>query len=229
MRNERIEHHLVNSRPHAPARAQVGRKVRKSRDHLPARGLRSGLTLLAMNRRITWVVLLLVLAATACSQRMPPQILEALRDSTLGDNTITVGSSDAPETRVAAEIYAQALESRSFSVERRLGVVPADETVVALERGEVEVVAADPIPDVTGGSLQVLKPSPSGVTPVLRSEVGKKLGVTPLLNDVSEQLTTDSLSAMTAEVERGKTTPADAASIWLTDHGFTGEECEVVG
>ena len=52
----------------------------------------------------------------------------------LGDDAITVGSFDFPESVLLAELYSQALEDRGFRVERALGLGPREFVGPALAR-----------------------------------------------------------------------------------------------
>ncbi len=79
----------------------------------------------------------------ACDREVVPGETTAI-----GDDAITVASFDFPESRVLAEIYAQALEGRGFRVERALGIGPRELVEPALERGLVELV-----PEYAGSAL----------------------------------------------------------------------------
>jgi osmoprotectant transport system substrate-binding protein len=74
----------------------------------------------------------------------------------IGDDAITVASFDFPESRVLAEIYAQALEGRGFRVERALGIGPRELVEPALQRGLVELV-----PEYAGSALTFIGRSAS--------------------------------------------------------------------
>jgi osmoprotectant transport system substrate-binding protein len=54
--------------------------------------------------------------------------------------TITVGSANFTEAAVVAEIYAQALESHGYTVERRLNIGARDVYLAALERGDIDLI-----------------------------------------------------------------------------------------
>ena len=58
----------------------------------------------------------------------------------LGDDAITVGSFDFPESVLLAELYSQALEDRGFRVERALGLGPREFVGPALHAGLIEFV-----------------------------------------------------------------------------------------
>jgi osmoprotectant transport system substrate-binding protein len=71
------------------------------------------------------------------------------RESTLSDDTVIVGSFDFAESRLLAELYAQALEAGGVEVERVLGIGPRELVFPALARGLVELV-----PEYTGAALR---------------------------------------------------------------------------
>ncbi len=58
----------------------------------------------------------------------------------LGDDAITVGSFDFPESVLLAELYSQALEEKGFRVERALGLGPREFVGPALHAGLIELV-----------------------------------------------------------------------------------------
>ena len=58
----------------------------------------------------------------------------------LGDDAITVGSFDFPESVLLAELYSQALEENGFRVERALGLGPREFVGPALHAGLIELV-----------------------------------------------------------------------------------------
>jgi osmoprotectant transport system substrate-binding protein len=70
-----------------------------------------------------------------------------------GDDEITVGSFAFPESVLLAEIYAQALESKGFTIRRALNLGPRELVEPALQRGLIEFV-----PEYLGTALQFLEP-----------------------------------------------------------------------
>jgi osmoprotectant transport system substrate-binding protein len=64
----------------------------------------------------------------------------AARRDPLRDSTVTVGSFDFAESRLLAELYAQALESHGVPVRRVLGVGPREVLLPAMAGGLVEFV-----------------------------------------------------------------------------------------
>lgn len=101
-----------------------------------------------MNRSVTALAAALVtaLAISACGSSDPlaPPAPPA------GGDTVTVGSADFPESRVLAEIYAQALEAKGVKVARNLGLGNRELYLQALNRGEIDLV-----PEYTGNLLTV--------------------------------------------------------------------------
>jgi osmoprotectant transport system substrate-binding protein len=93
-----------------------------------------------------------------CSGSAPAQPAPAL-----GDDRVTIGSFDFPESTLLAELYAQALEGHGFAVERRFGLGPRELVLPALQRGLLELV-----PEYVGSALAFLggEPTPA-VTPTL--------------------------------------------------------------
>lgn len=73
---------------------------------------------------------------------------DAAPRTALGDDTITVGSFDFPESVLLAEIYSQALESGGFSVERAFALGPREFVGPALATGLIELV-----PEYAGSAL----------------------------------------------------------------------------
>ncbi len=74
----------------------------------------------------------------------------------LGDDAITIGSYDFPESELLAEIYAQALTRAGFSVRRDFDLGPRELVLPAMQRGLVELV-----PEYQGSALVFLSGVPS--------------------------------------------------------------------
>jgi len=72
---------------------------------------------------------------------------------------ITVASFDFAESRIVAEIYAQALEAGGFAVERAPGVAAREVLAPALEQGLVDL-----IPEYAGTALAFLTGDPSAAS-----------------------------------------------------------------
>jgi osmoprotectant transport system substrate-binding protein len=71
--------------------------------------------------------------------------------------TIRVGSDDFYESRLMAEIYAQALEGAGYAVDRQLGLGARADRVAAFEAGSVDLV-----PEFVGSGLSHYASSPAG-------------------------------------------------------------------
>jgi len=69
---------------------------------------------------------------------------------------ITIGSANFTESALVAEIYAQALESAGFKVNRQLNIGPREIYAPALESGELDLV-----PEYTGSALTFLGGTPT--------------------------------------------------------------------
>lgn len=98
---------------------------------------------------VLWAVVLLV----SCGQGEPRRTIA------VGDDAITVASFNFPESVVVAEIYAQALESTGFAVERQLDLGARELVEPALERGLVEFV-----PEYSGSALTFVTKGEAAVT-----------------------------------------------------------------
>lgn len=63
--------------------------------------------------------------------------------------SITVGSADFPESKIIAEIYAQALEANDFEIKRQFGIGSRETYVPAVQDHSIDL-----IPEYTGNLLQ---------------------------------------------------------------------------
>jgi len=81
--------------------------------------------------------------------------------------SITVGSSDFPESQIVAEIYAQALQANGFAIGRRLGIGSRETYIPALKDHSIDLV-----PEYIGNLLHYFAPN-STVT--LRDAVESEL------------------------------------------------------
>jgi osmoprotectant transport system substrate-binding protein len=97
-------------------------------------------------RRFTGVLAaVLVLLATACGSANPLG-----GGAVSGDlKSIKVGSADFPESKIIAEIYAQALEANGFTVGRQFGIGSRETYVPAVKDHSIDL-----IPEYTGNLLQ---------------------------------------------------------------------------
>ena len=74
--------------------------------------------------------------------------------------TIVVGSADFPESKIIAEIYAQALEANGFTVGRQFGIGSRETYVPAVKDHSIDL-----IPEYTGNLLQYFDPKTRAGTP----------------------------------------------------------------
>jgi osmoprotectant transport system substrate-binding protein len=93
------------------------------------------------------LVLLLGLVPLACGGDDRP----TAPSSALGDDAVTVGSFNFAESALLSELYAQALESQGYEVERAGQVGPREIVAPALMRGLLELV-----PEYAGTALTFL-------------------------------------------------------------------------
>jgi osmoprotectant transport system substrate-binding protein len=101
---------------------------------------------------------LLALVVSACS---PGGGESSPDDSAAGSEaaggTVTIGSQGFYESQLMAEIYAQALESAGFTVERDLGIGTREETWPALSSGQIDMM-----PEYIGSLTAFLEGEASG-------------------------------------------------------------------
>lgn len=74
--------------------------------------------------------------------------------------SVVVGSADFPESKIVAEIYAQALEANGFSVGRQFGIGSRETYIPAIRDHSIDL-----IPEYTGNLLQYFNPKSSASTP----------------------------------------------------------------
>jgi osmoprotectant transport system substrate-binding protein len=102
------------------------------------------------------LVMIFALAAAACGSSNPLG-----GGSVSGDlKSIIVGSADFPESKIIAEIYAQALEANGFTIRRQMGIGSRETYIPALKDHSIDVV-----PDYTGNLLQYFDPKATVTTP----------------------------------------------------------------
>ncbi|SBS74461.1 Substrate-binding region of ABC-type glycine betaine transport system [uncultured Mycobacterium sp.] len=81
--------------------------------------------------------------------------------SASGDlKTVVIGSADFPESKIIAEIYAQALEANGFTVGRQFGIGSRETYVPAVRDHSIDLV-----PEYTGNLLQYFDPKTTVTTP----------------------------------------------------------------
>src|SRR5918996_2609654 len=74
--------------------------------------------------------------------------------------SIVVGSADFPESKIIAEIYAQALEANGFTVTRQLGIGSRETYIPAVKDHSIDL-----IPEYTGNLLKYFDPESTVTTP----------------------------------------------------------------
>jgi osmoprotectant transport system substrate-binding protein len=81
--------------------------------------------------------------------------------SASGDlKSMVVGSADFPESKIIAEIYAQALEANGFTVGRQFGIGSRETYIPAVRDHSIDL-----IPEYTGNLLQYFDPDTTVTTP----------------------------------------------------------------
>src|ERR1700689_1822951 len=98
-------------------------------------------------RRATVWLAAICLAATASGSSNP------LGGESTNVNSIVVGSADFPESKILAEIYAQALQANGFNVGRQLGIGSRETYVPALKDHSIDLV-----PEYIGNLLLYFEP-----------------------------------------------------------------------
>jgi osmoprotectant transport system substrate-binding protein len=98
-------------------------------------------------RAAAWLASVCVVVA-ACGSSNP------LGGSSGNINSIVVGSAGFPESKIIAEIYAQALQTNGFNVGRRLGIGSREAYIPALKDHSIDLV-----PEYIGNLLQYFEPS----------------------------------------------------------------------
>ena len=74
--------------------------------------------------------------------------------------SVVVGSADFPESKILAEIYAQALEANGFTVGRQLGIGSRETYIPALQDHSIDL-----IPEYTGNLLKYFDPAATVTRP----------------------------------------------------------------
>jgi osmoprotectant transport system substrate-binding protein len=99
------------------------------------------------HRATTWLAGF-CLVVTACGTSNP------LGGMSRSMNSIVVGSAGFPESKVIAEIYAQALQTNGFTVGRRMGIGSREAYIPALKDHSIDLV-----PEYIGNLLQYFEPN----------------------------------------------------------------------
>lgn len=102
------------------------------------------------------VAALAFLVSTACGSSNPLGGGEISGDL----KTIAVGSADFTESKIIAEIYAQALEANGFTVRRQFGIGSRETYIPAVQDHSIDL-----IPEYTGNLLQYFDEDTTATTP----------------------------------------------------------------
>src|SRR5918993_1679705 len=105
---------------------------------------------------LTVLAAVFVLIATACGSSNPLGGGEISGDLT----SITVGSADFTESKIIAEIYAQALEANDFTIKRQFGIGSRETYIPAVQDHSIDL-----IPEYTGNLLQYFDEDTPATTP----------------------------------------------------------------
>ncbi|MEZ0054439.1 osmoprotectant transport system substrate-binding protein [Mycobacterium sp. MAA66] len=107
-------------------------------------------------RILTVLALVLAVVLTGCGSSNPLG-----GGGITGDlKSIAVGSADFPESKIIAEIYAQALEANGFTVGRQFGIGSRETYIPAVKDHSIDL-----IPEYTGNLLQYFDPKTKASTP----------------------------------------------------------------
>lgn len=99
-------------------------------------------------RPAAWLAALCLTITAACGSSNP------LGGVSTNVNSIVVGSAGFPESKVIAEIYAQALQANGFNVGRQLGIGSRETYIPALKDHSIDLV-----PEYIGNLLSYFEPS----------------------------------------------------------------------
>lgn len=88
----------------------------------------------------------LTAALSACGSNDPTAAPEASKGG--GGSTVVVGSFAFPESEILGEIYAQALEAKGVTVQKKFSIGPRQQTIPALRDGSINL-----IPEYNGNLL----------------------------------------------------------------------------
>jgi osmoprotectant transport system substrate-binding protein len=110
----------------------------------------------ARYRTLAVLAAVLVLVTAACGSSNPLG-----GGSASGDlKTVVVGSADFPESKIIAEIYAQALEANGFTVGRQFGIGSRETYIPAVKDHSIDLV-----PEYTGNLLQYFDKNTKATSP----------------------------------------------------------------
>ena len=115
-----------------------------------------------LHRRLALGASVLALLVSACttgggSSTLPSASGSVPASGGTSKPTVTVGSVGFYESQLMAEIYAQALEAKGFTVERKLNLGTREATQPAIESGQINL-----LPEYIGSELKFIGGSPTG-------------------------------------------------------------------
>src|SRR5436309_3273754 len=148
---------------------------------------------------------LLALIATACGSSNPLG-----GGSASGDlKSIVVGSADFPESKIIAEIWAQALQANGFTVGKQYGIGSRETYIPAVKDHSIDL-----IPEYTGNLLQYFDKNTKVTTPeqvelaLLRVLPGDLSILTPSPAADTDTVTVSQPTASSSSIRRLLATPA---------------------
>ncbi len=151
--------------------------------------------LLRRHRAAAWLTTVL-LVATGCGSANP------FGGASSDPNTIVVGSAGFPESKIVAEIYAQALQANGFNVDRQMGIGSRETYVPALKDHSIDLV-----PEYVGNLLLYLQPDATAtVLDDVERELAKRLPPDLSLLTPSPACDTDTVTVTAATAAKWKLT-----------------------
>lgn len=97
--------------------------------------------------RLLFATACITAALAACGRGQPAPTSPAI----LGDNAVTIGAFDFPESELLARLYGMAVSDAGFEVDLQLALGPRELVEPALERGLIEL-----LPEYAGSALGFL-------------------------------------------------------------------------
>lgn len=106
--------------------------------------------------RLAFLAVLLAMVGAGCGSANPLGGGEISGDL----KTIAIGSADFTESKIIAEIYAQALEANGFTISRQFGIGSRETYIPAVQDHSIDL-----IPEYTGNLLQYFDKTATATTP----------------------------------------------------------------